>query len=70
MDLWKDRCLKGLGKKKWVLTLALFVVGTAIAFLREASLAEYTMFATLLLGTFGAADVTDKKLNGGTYNEP
>lgn len=61
--------MKGLGKKKWVLTVGLFAVGTIIALLTKASLAEWTMFATLLLGTFGAADVTDKKLNGGTYDE-
>lgn len=61
--------MKNFGKKKWVLTVGLFTVGSIVAFLTNASLAEYTMFATLLLGTFGAADVTDKKLNGGTYDE-
>ena len=69
MDLWKDRCLKGLGKKKWVLTLALFGVGAAIALLTGATLESWTMFTMALLGTFGAADVADKKLNGGAYNE-
>ena len=61
--------MKGFGKKKWMLTLALFVVGAAIAFLTGASLEAWTMFAMALLGTFGAADVADKKLNGGAYNE-
>lgn len=60
--------VKGLGKKKWVLTLGLFLVGSTIAFITKSTLAEFTMFATLLLGTFGAADVTDKKLNGGKYD--
>lgn len=68
MDLSKDRWMKGFGKKKWVLTLGLFVVGTAIALLTKATLTEWAMFSTLLLGTFGAADVTDKKLNGGKYD--
>lgn len=69
MEKQSGRWMKGLGKKKWVLTIGLFLVGSTIAFITHASLAEYTMFATLLLGTFGAADVTDKKLNGGTYHE-
>lgn len=60
--------MKALGKKKWVLTVGLFLVGSTIAFLTNSSLAEFTMFATLLLGTFGATDVTDKKLNGGKYD--
>lgn len=55
-------------KRKYALTMALFVVGATIAFVTKASLGEWTAFATMLLGTFAAADVTDKKLNGGTYD--
>lgn len=61
--------VKSLRKKKWTLTIGLFAVGSVIAFLTDASLESWTMFATALLGTFGAADVADKKLNGGTYDE-
>lgn len=61
--------MKGFGKKKWMLTVGLFVVGAAIALMTGASLEAWTMFAMGLLGTFGAADVADKKLNGGTYSE-
>jgi hypothetical protein len=55
-------------KRKYALTLGLFVMGAVIALYTKASLGEWTAFATMLLGTFAAADVTDKKLNGGTYD--
>ena len=61
--------MKGLAKKKWLLTVGLFAVGTFIALYTHATLGEWTMFGTFLLGTFGIADVTDKKLNGGAYHE-
>lgn len=54
-------------RKKYILTLCVFCAGTTIAVLSDASLGEYTAFATMLLGTFGMADVADKKLNGGQY---
>ena len=56
-------------RKKFVLTLMVFVTGTVIAFTTDASLGEYTMFAATILATFGAADVADKKFNGGVYDE-
>lgn len=49
-------------RKKFTVTLLLFVAGTALAYVMKATLPEYTMFATLLLGTFGAADLVDKKM--------
>lgn len=57
-----------MSKKKYALSLAIFVVGSALAFKTGAGLGEYTAFATMLLGTFALADVADKKLNGGSYS--
>ena len=54
-------------KKKFSLILLLWASGTTIAFVTSASLGEYTAFATLLGSLFAAADVADKKLNGGNY---
>lgn len=51
-------------RKKYVLTLLVFTGGLVIALIDRSSLGEYTAFATLLLATHHAADVTDKKLNG------
>lgn len=55
-------------KKKYALTWFLTLVGTAIAFMTGAGLGEWAAFTTLILATFSAADVADKKLNGGNYN--
>jgi hypothetical protein len=58
-----------LNKKKWLLTVAIFVCGTVLAFTADGtSLGEYTAFGAFLIGVFGAADVMDKKLNGGEYD--
>lgn len=48
-------------RKKYTLAMLLFVAGTAQAFFFEWSAGEYTAFAALLLGIFGAADLIDKK---------
>ena len=55
-------------KKKWTLTLYCVLVGTVIAFMTSATLGAWGIFALSMIGAFGAADVTDKKLNGGTYD--
>lgn len=55
-------------RKKYTLTIAVFLTGTILAFATNASLGEYTYFAAVLLSTFGAADVADKKFNGGVYD--
>ncbi len=49
-------------RKKFTLTLLLYVSGTALAFQSGAGLGEYTAYAIMLLATFGAADLVDKKL--------
>ncbi len=49
-------------RKKYTLALLLFAAGTYLAWHTGATLTEYSMFASLLLGIFGAADVAEKKL--------
>ena len=49
-------------RKKYTLTVLLFVAGTAQAFLFEWSAGEYTAYASLLLAIFGVADLADKKV--------
>lgn len=49
-------------RKKFALTLLLWASGTALAFHVGSGLGEYTAYATLLLGIFGAADLVDKKI--------
>jgi hypothetical protein len=51
-------------RKKYVMTWAVFIVGTGIAVRTNADLHSWALFGTFLLGTFAVADVTDKKLNG------
>ena len=58
----------GLAKKKWALTVYCTLVGTVIAILNAATLGAWSLFALSMIGAFGAADVADKKLNGGSYN--
>ncbi len=55
-------------RKKFGLTVAVFLAGTAIAIIEGSSLGEYTAFAMAILATFGASDVLDKKYNGGGYD--
>jgi hypothetical protein len=57
-----------LQKKKWALTLFCTLVGTGIAVVTKADLAAWGAFSLLMIGVFGVADVTDKKLNGGKYD--
>ncbi len=49
-------------RKKYTLALLLYAAGTFQAFLFEWSAGEYTAFAALLLGIFGAGDLIDKKV--------
>lgn len=49
-------------RKKFTLTLLIYVAGTALAFHAGSGLGEYTAFATLLLGVFGSQDLVDKKM--------
>ena len=49
-------------RKKYTLALLLWGAGTDLAFTVPTGLSEYTAFAALLLGVFGAADLVDKKL--------
>ena len=49
-------------RKKFVLTILLWASGTVLAFTVNSSLGEYTAYATLLLGIFGASDLVDKKV--------
>ena len=57
-----------LNKKKWALTVFCTLVGTAIAIRTNATLGEWSVFGLAMIGVFGVADVSDKKLNGGTYD--
>ena len=54
-------------KKKYTLALLFWATGSVLAFTSNAALGEYTAFSAIVLGLFKAADVTDKKLNGGNY---
>ena len=49
-------------RKKYALTLLIWVSGTALAFTSSAALGEYTAFSVILLGVFGASDLVDKKV--------
>ena len=49
-------------RKKYTLTLLIFVIGSALAFQAGSSLGEYTAFSVMLLGVFGAQDLVDKKI--------
>lgn len=49
-------------RKKYTLTLLLFIAGTVQAFLFKWSAGEWTAYASLLLTLFGAADLVDKKV--------
>jgi hypothetical protein len=51
-------------RKKYQLTLLVFAVGVYIAWRSNADLGAWTLFGTFVLGTFAAADVADKRLNG------
>ena len=51
--------------RKLILTYIVFIVGCVIAFMKGATLGEYTAFATIVLAAYGASNITDKKLNGG-----
>jgi len=57
-----------LNKKKWFLTVFCTLVGTVIAFLTGATLGQWATFSLAMIGAFGAADVADKRLNGGKYD--
>jgi len=50
-------------RKKYTLTLLIFVVGSALALKAGSSLGEYTAFSVMLLGVFGAQDLVDKKIS-------
>ena len=49
-------------RKKYTLALLIFAVGSTLALKAGSSLGEYTAFATILLGVFGAQDLVDKKV--------
>jgi hypothetical protein len=56
-------------KKKYMMAWAVFVVGAyETVFNGAASLGQWTAFGTMILAVFSAADVADKKLNGGKYD--
>ena len=50
-------------RKKFALTLLIWASGTVLAFATLASLGEYTAFSVMLLGSFAAADLVDKKVS-------
>jgi hypothetical protein len=59
----------GIMKRKHGIAVFCTLFGAFVAIKSGASLTEWTVFAAAMVGTFGAADVADKKLNGGTYDE-
>lgn len=59
----------GLMKRKYAVTVFCTLFGSIVAIRTNASLAEWTVFAVAMIGAFSAADVADKKLNGGSYDE-
>ena len=59
----KDDVLTKVMSSKFQLTIMLFIAGTAVAFLRDSTLVEYTAFGSFLLSIYAGAEVTDKKLN-------
>ena len=50
-------------RKKYALTWAVFLGGTAIGWHTGADLGAYTAFSTLILSVFAVSDVVDKKIN-------
>lgn len=55
-------------KKKFAFALLSLVAGFYIALKTGSALGEWTAFTTMVLGLVFAADVADKRLNGGSYN--
>lgn len=60
---------RALMKRKYALAVFCTLFGAVIAWKTGSSLGDWTIFAATMIGTFGVADVADKKLNGGTYDE-
>lgn len=58
-----------LMKRKYAITCFCTLFGALIAIKTGSNLESWTLFAVSMIGAFGIADVADKKLNGGTYNE-
>lgn len=69
-----DTSKNGQRHARWILKrkfgMALLALAGAfyIAWSQGSSLGEWTAFSTMLLGLIFAADITDKKLNGGAYH--
>ena len=55
-------------KKKYTMAWAAFLVGAVLVFTNLPALGAWTAFSVTILGVFSAADVADKKLNGGSYD--
>ena len=55
-------------KRKFAMALACLVGAFYIALTKGSSLGEWTAFCTMILALIFAADVADKKLNGGGYH--
>ena len=49
-------------RKKYTLAILLYLSGNLHAFVFDWTATSYIAFASLLLGIFGAADLTDKKV--------
>ena len=49
-------------RKKYTLAILLYISGNLHAFVFDWTATSYIMFASLLLGIFGVADLTDKKM--------
>lgn len=60
---------KWILKRKFGMALLAFAGAFYIAITQDASLGEWTAFCTMLLTLIFAADVADKKLNGGKYKQ-
>jgi hypothetical protein len=60
---------KWIVKRKFGMALLCLVGAFVIAWTQSSSLGEWTAFCTMILALIFAADVADKKLNGGGYHE-
>jgi len=55
-------------KRKFAMAGLCLLAAFYIAATKGSGLGEWTAFCTMILGLIFAADITDKKLNGGAYH--
>ena len=50
--------------RKLVLTYVVFITGCVVTFMTDAPLGDFTIFAAVVLGAYGTANVAEKRLTG------